>query len=121
MNINPKEDEVKIQSVVSVEILKFLQKECHKNNGVLTMKDLDQYTILQYGISLPEHIPSAYADKLIHETVGMIMGTLISVMNEYKLDSLTDHMFDVIVDKFDTTYVYNMIKDSQNQQGGEQR
>ena len=42
-------------------------------------------------------------------------------MEEYKLAFLTDRMFDVIMDKFDKAYVYNLIKDSQNQQGGEQR
>lgn len=121
MSINPLDDEARIQSVVAIEVLKFLQKECHKNDGTLSRKDFEQFSILHYGISLPEHIPSAFADKLVHETVEIILNVLISVMEEYKLAFLTDRMFDVIMDKFDKAYVYNLIKDSQNQQGGEQR
>ena len=121
MSINPLDDEAKIQSSVAIEILRFLQKECRKNDGTLSREDFERFSILHYGISLPEHIPAAFADKLVHETVEILLNVLISVMDEYKLEVLTDHMFDVIVSKFDKTYIYNLIKDSQKQQGGEQR
>tara|TARA_R110002051_G_C8450863_1_gene456768 strand:+ start:47 stop:406 length:360 start_codon:yes stop_codon:yes gene_type:complete len=118
MNINPNEDEIRIQSAVAVEILSFLQKECRTRGGNLLLKDFDEFGSVNYNMNIPKHIPRDFADKIVRQTVDMVLLTLISVMKEHDLKSLSNNMFTTMMRKFDEKFIYNMIKDSNEKDKG---
>ena len=112
MSINPKEDEIKIQAAVAVEVLSFLQTECRKRGGLLTLKDFEDFNVLNYGIQIPDHIPDNFADKVVQETCEMVLTALTQCIEDQKLEGLTNNIFTVMMRKFNTQFMYNMIKDS---------
>ena len=118
LSINPSEDEMRIQSAVAVEILTFLQKECRARGGNLLLKDFDEFGSVNYNMNIPKHIPTDFADKVVRQTVDMVLLTLISVMKEHDLKSLSNNMFTIMMRKFDEKFIYNMIKDSNEKDKG---
>lgn len=112
MSINPKEDEIRIQAAVAVEVLSFLQAQCRKRGGTLTLKDFEDFDVLNYGIEIPSHIPEEFADKVVQETTEMVLTALTQCIEDQKLEGLTNNIFTVMMRKFNVQFMYTMIKDS---------
>ena len=114
MSINPKDDEIRIQAAVGAEVLQFLIAECKQHRGVLSIDDFKEFQVLNYGISLPEHVPKEYAHKLIHRTIKVILGVVMSVMDEFEIKQLDLRTLKMMGEKFNKDFLYNAIKETYN-------
>ena len=116
--INPKEDEIKIQAAVGAEILQFLITECKEHRGVLSLDDFKEFHVLNYGISLPDHVPKEYAHELIQRTIKIMLGVIMSVMDEFGIRQLDLRTLKMMGEKFNEDFLYKAIKDT-NDIGGD--
>jgi len=110
LKINPREETYRMQAAVGVGVVKFLCEECDKQGGIITMGDILGMNVLKYGITLPKHIPTKYADGLINETVYIVMKVLVDAMAELGIERFTSSAMHMLVEKFTERRLYEIIK-----------